>query len=117
MLNNTPAKLKNDALIEALKSVRLYKETTINFTLREIECMAFWLRGYSAKQIGEKFNISHRTVQTHVERFSKKINCRKRVEVIDKIHELRLDKLMDDVFYFIARDNEKNGRYTYSVRT
>ena len=44
-------------------------------SLRELECLAITLAGFSAKHIGEQLHISHRTVETHLQKAYQKVGC------------------------------------------
>ena len=52
---------------------------------REKECVYYILRGMSAKEIGKVLNISHRTVETHIEHIKSKLSCQTRSQVVNKI--------------------------------
>lgn len=47
---------------------KLMEMTNHKLTPREIECLCLTLMGFSAKQVGKILSISHRTVETHLQR-------------------------------------------------
>lgn len=51
-------------------------------TIRELECLMLFSKGMTAKEIGKRMDISHRTVETHFENIKLKFNCLTRSEVI-----------------------------------
>jgi DNA-binding CsgD family transcriptional regulator len=56
----------------------------IKISLREGDCLFFLLRGKTAKEIGRLLNISHRTVEAHVEHLKVKLGCKNKSELIAK---------------------------------
>lgn len=56
-----------------------------NLTKRQRECVFWLVRGFTHKQIGKKLNISHRTVEGHLEFVKEAFNCSTRAELIEKI--------------------------------
>ncbi|HEV2614578.1 MAG TPA: helix-turn-helix transcriptional regulator [Gammaproteobacteria bacterium] len=56
----------------------------IYFSRREEEVLAQLVRGKTAKQIGEKLNLSPRTIESYVENMKIKTNCQSKAELIDK---------------------------------
>lgn len=53
-----------------------WQDTALEFSSREMECLACLMQGLTAKQIGRRLGISHRTVQTHWERIRMKVGTR-----------------------------------------
>ncbi|HEV2614577.1 MAG TPA: helix-turn-helix transcriptional regulator [Gammaproteobacteria bacterium] len=56
----------------------------IYFSRREEEVLAQLVRGKTAKQIGEKLNLSPRTIESYIENMKIKTNCQSKFELIDK---------------------------------
>jgi DNA-binding CsgD family transcriptional regulator len=50
---------------------------------RQLECLFYILRGKSMKEIGKKLQISHRTVETHLEEIKTKLKCKKKSDLIE----------------------------------
>lgn len=50
-------------------------------TKREVEMLCFFLYGYAAKEIGQVFNISYRTVEHHLEKAMLKLRCQNKRDV------------------------------------
>ena len=65
------ASLSNEDRIENSKLIK--KDGLCELTTREIEILKLIAEGNSNKQIGDKINISHRTVDTHRTNIMKKI--------------------------------------------
>lgn len=57
---------------------------------RELDCIAYFLQGYSAKQIGEKLFLSSRTVESHLTRVRAKLDCKNKDELINALRNLQL---------------------------
>ena len=60
------------------------KQTYAKLTDREIECCSLFISGFSAKQIGIMLSISHRTVETHLEKGRLSLGCTNRIQMIEK---------------------------------
>jgi DNA-binding CsgD family transcriptional regulator len=50
---------------------------------RESECLFYWTRARTMKEIARMLNISHRTVETYIENIKLKIKCTNRSDMID----------------------------------
>lgn len=57
-------------------------------TSREVECVKWYITGKSAEEIAIILNISKRTVETHLEKVKKKLNCYKQSQLAGKIQTL-----------------------------
>lgn len=55
---------------------------------RELECLFFLIRGYSAKAIGQVLNISPRTVERHIDNMKMKLACNNKAQLIEKAYEI-----------------------------
>jgi DNA-binding CsgD family transcriptional regulator len=51
---------------------------------RQSECLFLLLRGKSSKQIGKALDISHRTVETHINNIKDQFNCYTKSELIER---------------------------------
>ena len=60
----------------------------IKLSNREQECLFFFLRGKTAKQIGVILGVSHRTVESYLEMLRIKFNCKNRCELLDAAIEV-----------------------------
>lgn len=52
-------------------------------TERELDCVFYLMRGNTRKQIAQLLNISHRTVESHLEQIRIKLKCSYRSGIID----------------------------------
>ncbi len=59
-------------------------------TKKEIECLKLIVRGKSADEIALIFNLSRRTVESHIDNMKQKFNCVKVAQLIYKISSSRL---------------------------
>jgi len=64
---------------------------TPSLTERETEVLRFVAKGLSAKQIGEKLTLSHRTVENHIQATFRKLQVANRVELTRYAIEHGLD--------------------------
>jgi|GEM_PF-4146743 len=55
---------------------------------RELQCFLLIARGYTAKEIGKLFNISHRTAEEFISRLKYKLSCTRRSTLIDKFWQM-----------------------------
>ena len=59
----------------------------IYLSKRENEILTYVTKGYNAKQIAKKLDISSRTVEQHVENIKFKMNVSSKAELIEKVME------------------------------
>lgn len=50
---------------------------------RQLECLTFLAKGFTAKRIANCMKITERTVQTHIEKLKEKLSCFSKQELID----------------------------------
>jgi PAS domain S-box-containing protein len=62
---------------------------TVNLTPREREIAVHIVNGLTCKEIGRKFDISHRTVEVHRGRLMKKLKAKNSAELVSKIIVLK----------------------------
>lgn len=76
------------------------RELTQSFHLstREMECLSFFLHGWSAKQIGLHLNCSYRTVQNHISNAMDKLDCHSKSYLFDFLNSKRLIPLFEDLY-------------------
>ncbi len=55
------------------------------FTQREADCVFHLLQGKTMTEIGQILKLSPRTVEYYLTNIKKKLNCRKKNELIDKV--------------------------------
>jgi DNA-binding CsgD family transcriptional regulator len=53
----------------------------VKISQREMRCIEPYIKGFSAKQIGRHLNLSHRTVETHIEHVKTKLGVSTRFEL------------------------------------
>lgn len=78
--------IKKDRSFYALPNDRSYVFTAnkvSEFSERELECLFYLLRGYSAKEIAKHLLLSHRTVETYIERIKNKAGLVTKSQLID----------------------------------
>lgn len=63
--------------------------TDLAYKLIYIEkmCLAYVMRGRSAREIGKILNISNKTVESYIASAKKKWECKTRAELFDKAYE------------------------------
>ncbi|MFN3234583.1 MAG: LuxR C-terminal-related transcriptional regulator [Gammaproteobacteria bacterium] len=86
-----------------------YLERKLNIgklTKREMECFYYILRGYTAKSIATKLNLSVRTVECHLNNVKSKLGCRCKSELIDFAEEHGLMRFVPkNIFDQISSSN------------
>jgi DNA-binding CsgD family transcriptional regulator len=58
-------------------------ENDVYLTKREAECASHMLDGATAKQIGKLLDISHRTVESHLNQVKEKLRCSTKEQLVD----------------------------------
>lgn len=84
-------KKKKTSLLDEIYSQHLKVINDIKLTRREIDIVAFFVCGRSAKKIAGFFSISPKTVENHAHNIMVKLGCNSREGIIDFIE--RSDKL------------------------
>lgn len=79
-------------LIEKIKILLSYLST------REIECLSFFVHGWSAKQIANHLKCSYRTVQNHLSSSMEKLGYHSKVQIFDLFHTEGLMPLFEDLY-------------------
>ena len=82
------------------------KKTYNALTSREVECCSLFVSGFSAKQIGLMLRISHRTVETYLEKVRFTLHCTSRIQMIEKF--------LSEQTYFILQDLARLLTVNYS---
>ncbi|MEZ4590851.1 MAG: response regulator transcription factor [Chloroflexota bacterium] len=70
------------ALLETPTEHTAVSPNTDQLTNREVDVLRLLVQGYTNKQIGEKLNISIRTVETHRSNITSKLGINSRVELL-----------------------------------
>ncbi len=55
-----------------------------NFSVREIECLFYILRGKTAKEVGKILQLSYRTVEDHITSIKHKLKVTSKAQLIEK---------------------------------
>jgi DNA-binding CsgD family transcriptional regulator len=84
-------------LTEELRSLQdpehrfLPKKMLVNYpglSKRQSQCLFHLLSGKSASAIGQKLNLSRRTVEAHFEEIKKKLHCHCKADIFEKANAL-----------------------------
>jgi DNA-binding CsgD family transcriptional regulator len=70
------------SFIKHLGLDRIHADLADLITIRELECLILFARGFTAKEIGRQLSISNRTVERHFETVKAKFNCNTRSDAI-----------------------------------
>lgn len=57
----------------------------LKISKRQAECIFHLMQGNSAKETGSLLHLSQRTVETYLEHLKKKLNCRTKIDILNKI--------------------------------
>ncbi|PCH54833.1 MAG: hypothetical protein COC15_05070 [Legionellales bacterium] len=68
-----------------LQQIRNFSRNNVSLTKREAEILSFWVNGRSARDIGDFFKLSYRTVQGYVGNIMLKLDCGSRRTLLDAI--------------------------------
>lgn len=89
-------------LIEELKN-----KTKVRLTNREVEMLAFYLTGFSSKQIASICFISYRTVETHISNGIHEFGCHTKKQCLEKIVSLSLLPVLQDLAVILLEKYER----------
>lgn len=81
-MHQKPNRAKNINFMKQMGWVDEYYE---KLTDREFECIDQFLKGKTARQIGDFLHISHRTVEHHLENIKLKMFCSTKLELFEKL--------------------------------
>jgi len=59
-------------------------QNNIKLTQRQLECLYYLVKGLTAKDTGEVMGLSYRTIEFYLKNTKAKLNCKSRVELIEK---------------------------------
>lgn len=64
-------------------------------TPREMDCLRFLKKGFTAKMIAAQLKLSSRTVESHIEKIKRKLNCHSRAQIMTllDLHDNHFSKL------------------------
>ncbi len=88
---NIKLSLLND-ILDQYAMIEDYSE--FGLTNREGQCLFYFVRGKTSKEIAEKLNISNRTVETHIEHIKNKYNCVTKSNLIEKAIKIGFVNMM-----------------------
>ncbi len=87
-----PTSKQNVELIDSEKPVRKIQRYALGkpfgdtyFSVREAECMLLLIEGMTLVQAAKQLKLSTRTVEFYVSNMKKKINCKKKTILIEKV--------------------------------
>jgi len=92
----TTLKIENSFLYEKEKVTNFFNELNINsyqlgdqlfVTRRELECLFYLVQGKTMKEIARLMNISHRTIEFHLNNIKRKTNSYKKSQIINMFLE------------------------------
>lgn len=69
-------------------------------TERQLECLFYLLRGYTAKMIAATIGISFRTVEGHIDKIKLQLGCHSKNQIIEKSYSLGLHAYMPKTALF-----------------
>ncbi len=85
--SSTPRKNKVYPLGENFPNVAL--------TRREAQCMRLFLDGKTIAEVAQHLNLSPRTIEFYMKNMKKKLNCRRKTELMEKILNSDFNKFSD----------------------
>lgn len=92
--------LLNDCL-----SKKILNKQPVNFSIdsnydlvglsrQESFCLFYFIHGYSAKKIAREMSLSVSTIETYLNRVKHKLGCKKRSQLVEKIHHVNLASVL-----------------------
>ena len=76
------SKREKSAFLQQLTDYLFYrKENVKQLTTVEIECLYYYLNGYTSKEVAIAMDISHRTIENYINNIKQKYNCSTRGEL------------------------------------
>lgn len=58
---------------------------TVSLTSRELDCLVYYIQGYTSKMIAKKLNISYHTVNENLTKIKYKSGCQNKADLLTKI--------------------------------
>ncbi len=65
---------------------------TMRLTARQLDCLFYFVKGFTFKQIAKQLNLSPRTIEHYLEAIKLKLNCHTRADLISKSLQLQAIK-------------------------
>ncbi len=93
-----------DVLLEDVYTKNLTTIAGIKFTRREIDIIAFLIRGRSAKKIGAFFSLSPKTVENYTRNIMIKLECNSKESIIDFIEQSGQFSYLKKYYTLLLRD-------------
>lgn len=69
---------------------------SVYFTQREAECIMQLMQGKTMNQVGDSLKLSPRTVEYYLTKIKRKLNCRKKRDVIDLVSQTDFIKIFEN---------------------
>lgn len=78
------------------KKIYLDKKKNLFLTYREIECIYYFMHGFSAKEIGKKLKLSFRTIEYYVLTIKKRFQINSYIDLINKLksYQILIDRVI-----------------------
>lgn len=80
----------HEAIRQLVYTPELVQVTRPILTARELECLAWWVNGKSAWEIGHILNLSERTIRFHLNNLKIKLGVQKKSQVVARAVKLQL---------------------------
>lgn len=101
--------LKKNYNLLAARLVELTQYNNVTLTNKELEILSCWLFGHSLKSISALYNISPRTVETHIEHIKYKLLCNSKYDLQNLIHAKGIDHLFSDLYFLVMKKTKQIG--------
>ena len=99
----------NQSLIKSNKE--LLVKTLSNFgggmpilTDSEVKALALYVNGLTAKHVAEHLGCSYRTIQVHIAKAMKKLQCSQKNELMERVISLRLKYIFRDLADLLTQE-------------
>jgi DNA-binding CsgD family transcriptional regulator len=98
-----PTRISNIRGLSSHKSVNRLG-FSIQFSKREIECIAFIMMGLTIPEMGTHMSLSPRTVEYYINNIKSKLGCFRKAEVLTQIKRMKLDSLYETEFESVLKN-------------
>ena len=85
--NNIPF-IENEKFDRFFKQIQYSAYRVEGLSSREMQLIQYLLKGYTAKQIANALQLSHRTVEFYIANIKTKLQCFTKAQLIQRLHEL-----------------------------
>lgn len=89
LFKSNPEKIKKIQFLRKINQINDQMITPVNFSPREITCIDYFLKGKSAREIGEITGLSRRTVEHYLENIKSKVGCFSKSELFTRLDEYK----------------------------